>query len=64
MDLSTVTDLGHLKAMAYDRIVNKARAEQELNLINQRIVQLEQAEKAESAKQADAPSEPRPAPAV
>lgn len=37
MDLSTITDVEKLKAMAYDQIVIKERAESNIRLINQRI---------------------------
>ena len=40
MDLSTVTDMNQLKAMAYDQIALKEQAERNLNIINARIEQL------------------------
>jgi len=41
-NVSTVTDLKELKAMAYDQIAQKEQAEQNLKVINQRIVQVAQ----------------------
>lgn len=40
MDISNITDLQQLKAMAYDAIAQKEQAENNLNVINQRIGQL------------------------
>lgn len=41
MDLSKTTDLKELKAMAYDELVKKQQAEQNLIAISQRLVELE-----------------------
>lgn len=66
MDISGITDLKELKALAYDQIAQKEQAEANLNLINQRIAQLSGAviappapkEPAEAqASLGDAPSE-------
>lgn len=40
MELSTITDLDKLKSLAYDEIVKKEQAENNLRLINQRIVDI------------------------
>lgn len=40
MELSQVTDLQQLKAMAYDQIANKEQAERALRAINDRIVEV------------------------
>lgn len=45
MDLTKLTDIKELKAMAYDQLVNKQLAEQNLAAINQRIEQLMSEEK-------------------
>jgi len=37
MDLSKITDIDKLKSMAYDQLVQKQIAEQNLQAINQRI---------------------------
>lgn len=58
MDVSKVTDINALKAMAYDAIAQKENAEGNLNIINNRIAELQQEqiqlpgpkEKAEEAK--------------
>lgn len=42
MDISTITDINTLKAMAYDQIAAKEQAERNLNAINQRIAALTQ----------------------
>lgn len=40
MDIQNITDLKELKAMAYDQIANKEQAENNLQVINQRIAQI------------------------
>lgn len=40
MELSTITDLDKLKSLAYDEIAKKEQAENNLRLINQRIVDI------------------------
>lgn len=40
MDLSKITNVIELKAMAYDELAKKQQAEQNLNMLNQRIAQL------------------------
>lgn len=40
MDITSITDLQQLKAMAYDQLVTKETAEHNLQLITQRIAQL------------------------
>ncbi len=40
MDISTITDIKELKALAYDQLVIKETAERNLQAINQRIAQL------------------------
>jgi hypothetical protein len=42
MDLSQVTDINQLKAMAYDQIATKEQAENNLRMINQRIMEVSQ----------------------
>lgn len=42
MDISKITDIKELKAMAYDQLVAKQNAEINFNAINQRIMELEQ----------------------
>ena len=42
MDLSTITDIQKLKAMAYDELQRLEVAKQNIQLINQRILELEQ----------------------
>jgi hypothetical protein len=46
MDLSTITNPIVLKSMAYDEIAKKEQAESNLKVINQRILQVSQGEKA------------------
>ena len=41
MDLSKITDISQLKALAYDMLVNKETAETNLRAINQRILELQ-----------------------
>jgi len=45
MDIAKITDLKELKAMAYDQLVAKEIAQQNLSAIAQRIEQLNQPEK-------------------
>ena len=40
IDVSKITDLTQLKALAYDQLMDKERAEYNLQLINNRILQL------------------------
>jgi len=40
MDLSAITDLKELKALAYDRLAQKEALERDLQMINQRIAQV------------------------
>ena len=40
MDLSTITDIKELKALAYDQIAEKENAERNLAVINERIREL------------------------
>lgn len=42
MDISKITDLQQLKAMAYDELLVKEVAENNLRAINQRIAELRQ----------------------
>lgn len=49
VNVSTITDLKELKAMAYDQIAQKEQAEANLKNINQRILQVSQGEKAIAA---------------
>jgi len=42
MDLSAITDIKELKALAYDQLAEKARVEHNLALITQRIEQVQQ----------------------
>lgn len=66
LDIGTITDLDKLKAMAYDEIANKERAEHNLNLINQRITMLQsvpkdtptKSESALAGNANDSPAEP------
>lgn len=44
MDVSTITDIKELKAMAYDQIAAKEQVQRNLNAINQRITEVAQAE--------------------
>ena len=48
MDLTKITDIGHLKALAYDRIATTENAQAELQAIQTRIKQLLQ-EQAQTA---------------
>lgn len=54
MDITSITDIKELKAMAYDQLATKQLAEQNLVVINQRIDQMAKAQevlkKAEEAK--------------
>lgn len=50
MDLSTVTDIQQLKAMAYDELQRLEIAKQNVQLINQRILELEKDAQQEVAK--------------
>jgi F0F1-type ATP synthase epsilon subunit len=40
MELSTITDLDKLKSLAYDEIAKKEQAENNLRLVNQRILDI------------------------
>lgn len=40
MDISTITDVAQLKALAYDEIASRDQAQQNLNLLNERIAHL------------------------
>lgn len=40
MDVSKITDLQQLKAMVYDEIVTKERAENNMKIINARIAEI------------------------
>lgn len=42
MDLTKITDTKELKALAYEQVIAKAQAEQNLAMLQQRIAQLEQ----------------------
>jgi RNA 3'-terminal phosphate cyclase len=42
MDISQISDVKELKAMAYDQLVAKELAERNLQAINQRLAQLEE----------------------
>lgn len=42
MNLSEVTDIKELKAIAYDTVVELERAQNNLRLINQRIVEIQE----------------------
>lgn len=44
MDLSTITDIDKLKVLAYDQLVAKEQAENNLRMINQRIQEISSAE--------------------
>lgn len=50
MDLSTMTDIQQLKAMAYDELQRLEIAKQNVQLINQRIAELEQTGQSETKK--------------
>lgn len=50
MDLSKITDLKELKALAYDQIAAREVAERNLQAINQRISQLSQAQGKDNKK--------------
>lgn len=41
MDISAITDLNQLKAMAYDQLVILENAQNNLKLINQRLAEVE-----------------------
>jgi hypothetical protein len=41
MDLSAITDIKELKAMAYDQLVLREQADSNLRVINQRMMELE-----------------------
>lgn len=56
LDIGTITDLDKLKAMAYDEIANRERADHNLNLINQRITMLESLPKDTPATEAPDPN--------
>lgn len=45
MDISKLTDLKELKAMAYDELIKQQTAQANIMKINQRIVELEQKSK-------------------
>jgi uncharacterized coiled-coil protein SlyX len=44
MDLSTMTDLNELKAMAYDQVVALEQTQNNLRIINQRIEEVKNEE--------------------
>jgi hypothetical protein len=46
MDISAITDLNELKALAYDQLVLKEQAEHNLQLLNQRIAEINKAAQA------------------
>lgn len=50
MDLQTITDIKELKALAYDQLINKQIAEQNLLAIDQRIQQLQLQESKKTKK--------------
>lgn len=52
MDITSITDLQQLKAMAYDQLVTKETAEHNLQLITQRIAQLTTEQPGEPAPKA------------
>jgi hypothetical protein len=43
MDIANITDINELKAMAYDRVVMVQQIQQDLQVINERIGQLQPA---------------------
>lgn len=51
MDLSTITDIQQLKAMAYDELQRLEVAKQNIQLINQRILEIEQQTKQKKDKE-------------
>lgn len=56
MDLNKVTDIQQLKALAYDELQRLEIAKQNLQVINQRIAEIEQAQQ---KKVAAAPAKPK-----
>jgi hypothetical protein len=56
MDISTITDVNQLKAMAYDQIASKEQAQRNLDAINQRIGEVMTAD-AEAANATPAPAD-------
>lgn len=56
MDLNKVTDIQQLKALAYDELQRLEIAKQNLQVINQRIAEIEQAQQ---KKAAAAPAKPK-----
>lgn len=50
MEIQQITDIKELKALAYDQLILKTLAENNLQLLQQRIAQLEQASTPHPAK--------------
>lgn len=53
MDITSITDIKELKAMAYDQLATKQLAEQNLVVINQRIEQMAKAQEILDKKKAE-----------
>lgn len=52
MDLTSISDLNQLKAMAYDQMVILETAQKNMQVINQRIQQVNQEQQAAKEKEA------------
>lgn len=63
MDISTITDVNQLKAMAYDQLMLQNQATHNIQLIESRIVQVENEKAAAAEKEASESVAPADAPA-
>ena len=53
MDISQITDVAQLKALAYDEMMKLEAAQSNLRLLNNRIAELQQQQQAMMAQQAE-----------
>ncbi len=59
MDISNITDIDKLKSMAYDEVVAKARAEENLRVIEGRMIQLRQSGQTETPEKDQGGEQPQ-----
>ena len=57
MDLSTITDVKELKALAYDQLALKEQAEVNIRALSQRIAEIQQEDTAEEESDLDTKEE-------